>query len=72
MAVVNPTDTERASARATVDIAGTAWPVYKLEALFAGVVVCLMLALITGSVQAAVLGAATVSALRWALGTIRH
>lgn len=72
MAVVNPTDTERASARATVDIAGTAWPVYKLEALFAGVVVCLMLALITGSVQVAVLGAATVAALRWLLAMARH
>ncbi|MGW4242788.1 hypothetical protein [Nocardia sp. NPDC004722] len=67
MAVVNPTDTERAPARATVDIAGTAWPVYKLEALFAGAVVCLTLALITGSVQVAVLGAATVAALRWLL-----
>ncbi|WP_040807008.1 hypothetical protein [Nocardia concava] len=72
MAVVHPTDTERVAARPTVDIAGTAWPVYKLEALFAGVVVCLMLALITGSVQAAILGGATVAALRWVLGMIRR
>ncbi|MVU82083.1 hypothetical protein GPX89_33200 [Nocardia sp. ET3-3] len=72
MAVVNPTDTERSPSVATVDIAGTAWPVYKLEALFAGVVVCLMLALITGSIQLAVLGASTVAALRWLLGMTRR
>ncbi|MFE5289651.1 hypothetical protein ACFRAQ_32185 [Nocardia sp. NPDC056611] len=73
MAVVHPTDTERAVARvAAVDIAGTAWPVYKLEALFAGVVVALTLALITGSAQAAVLGAAVIAALRWIAGSIRR
>lgn len=57
---------------AAVDIAGTAWPVYKLEALFAGVVVALTLALITGSAQAAVLGAAVIAALRWIAGSVRR
>ncbi|MEC3920016.1 hypothetical protein [Nocardia sp. CDC160] len=71
MAVVHPTDTERAPARPTVDIAGTAWPMYKLEALFAGAVVCLTLALITGSVQIAVLAGATVAAARWLLAFAR-
>ncbi|WP_433666763.1 hypothetical protein ACQP06_24245 [Nocardia sp. CA-136227] len=73
MAVVHPTDTERVVARvAAVDIAGTAWPVYKLEALFAGVVVALTLSLITGSAQAAVLGAAVIAALRWIAGSVRR
>ncbi|MTE13960.1 hypothetical protein [Nocardia aurantiaca] len=71
MAVVHPTDTGRPRSHTSVDIAGTAWPVYKLEALFAGVVVCLMLALITGSVQAAVLAGATASAVRWLLAAVR-
>ncbi|MFE3260831.1 hypothetical protein ACFXPS_32510 [Nocardia sp. NPDC059091] len=71
MAVVHPTDTERLRSHASVDIAGTAWPVYKLEALFAGVVVCLTLALITGSVQAAVLGATVIATLRWIIGGAR-
>jgi hypothetical protein len=52
----------------TVDIAGTAWPTYKLEALAAGLVTCLILALITGSLQIAVLVAATVGGARWAIG----
>ncbi|MFC9999224.1 hypothetical protein [Nocardia sp. NPDC127526] len=71
MAVVHPTQAKRARARAaTVDIAGTAWPVYKLEALAAGLVTALLLALITGSVQTAVLAAATVAALRWIAGAL--
>ncbi|MFJ9366264.1 hypothetical protein ACIRRA_17875 [Nocardia sp. NPDC101769] len=72
MAVVHPTDTERLRSHASVDIAGTAWPVYKLEALFAGVVVCLTLALITGSAQAAVLGATVIATLRWIIGGTRN
>ncbi|PXX62387.1 hypothetical protein DFR70_107255 [Nocardia tenerifensis] len=63
MAVVHP------SARsATVDIAGTAWPLYKLEALAAALVTCLILAVITGSPQVAVLVAAAVGATRWLVG----
>ncbi|MFC9433857.1 hypothetical protein [Nocardia sp. NPDC057030] len=63
MAVVHP------SARsATIEIAGSAWPLYKLEALAAALVTCLILALITGSPQAAVLIAAAVGAARWLVG----
>ncbi len=54
-----------------MDIAGTAWPVYKLEAVAAGLVTALLLALITGSAQTAVLAAATVAALRWITGALR-
>ncbi|MFE9579699.1 hypothetical protein ACFYO1_25155 [Nocardia sp. NPDC006044] len=63
MAVVHP------SARsATIEIAGSAWPLYKLEALAAALVTCLILALITGSPQVAVLIAAAVGAARWLVG----
>ncbi|MEV5839258.1 hypothetical protein [Nocardia sp. NPDC052112] len=53
-----------------VDIAGSAWPVYKLEAIALGLVTCLVLALITGSLQVAVLVAAGVGAGRWVLGQV--
>lgn len=63
MAVVHP------SARAaTIEIAGSAWPLYKLEALAAALLTCLILALITGSPQVAVLIAAAVGAGRWLIG----
>ncbi|QIS02881.1 hypothetical protein F5X71_11645 [Nocardia brasiliensis] len=65
MAIVHPS-----ARRATVDIAGSAWPVYKLDALAAGLVTCLILALITGSPQLAVLAAAAVGATRWIAGLI--
>ncbi|MEV6280617.1 hypothetical protein [Nocardia sp. NPDC051832] len=52
----------------TVDIAGSAWPVFKLEALAAGLVAGLVLALVIGSSQVAVLVGAAVAAGRWALG----
>ncbi|WP_067829357.1 hypothetical protein [Nocardia inohanensis] len=72
MAVVHPTQVERPRSRAaTVDIAGTPWPVYKLEALAAGLVAALTLALITGSPQIAVLAAATIAAARWLIGFAR-
>ncbi|MFE3546921.1 hypothetical protein ACFXK0_28495 [Nocardia sp. NPDC059177] len=67
MAVVTPSS----AASATVDIAGSAWPVYKLEALVAGFVVGALLLLIVGSPQAAVLLAAAVAALRWTVGAVR-
>ncbi|WP_228000843.1 hypothetical protein [Nocardia australiensis] len=51
----------------TIELAGTAWPIYKLEALAAGLVTCLILAVITGSLQSAVLVAAVVCAARWVL-----
>ena len=66
MAVVTPS-----AASATVDIAGSAWPVYKLEALVAGLVVGALLLLILGSAQSAVLAAAAVAALRWSVGAAR-
>ncbi|CAM4513329.1 hypothetical protein NONI108955_39475 [Nocardia ninae] len=63
MAVVHPQ-----ARSATIDIAGSAWPLYKLEALAAGLVTCLILVLITGSPQVAVLIAAAVGATRWIVG----
>ncbi|MFF0490786.1 hypothetical protein ACWDSJ_18380 [Nocardia sp. NPDC003482] len=60
MAAVNPT-----SRTASVDIAGSAWPVYKLEALALALLTCLVLLLVTGSAQVAVLSATLVAALRW-------
>jgi hypothetical protein len=49
----------------TVDIAGTRWPVYKLEALALGLLTCVLLLVIVGSLQVAVLAAAGAGALRW-------
>ncbi|MET8780079.1 hypothetical protein ABZV58_34250 [Nocardia sp. NPDC004654] len=54
----------------SVDIAGTPWPVYKLEALAAGLVAGALLLLITGVPQVAVLAAAAVAALRWTVGHV--
>ncbi|MBL1077858.1 hypothetical protein JK358_25980 [Nocardia sp. 2] len=70
MAVVHPQKMARTAPRA-VDIAGTAWPVFKLEALGLGLAALLVLALVTGSAQLAVLAAATVAALRWMVGLAR-
>jgi len=53
-----------------VDIAGSAWPMYKLEALALGLLICLVLALITGSLQVAVLVAAGVGTGRWVIGRV--
>ncbi|MFX0575001.1 hypothetical protein [Nocardia nepalensis] len=64
MAVVHP------ARPAAVDIAGSAWPMYKLEALSLGFMICLVLALITGSLQIAVLAAAAIATARWVIGHI--
>jgi hypothetical protein len=56
--------------RRTLDIAGTAWPVYKLEALALAASTCLILALVTGSLQVAVLAAAGAAALRWVTAAV--
>ncbi|TLF81075.1 hypothetical protein [Nocardia cyriacigeorgica] len=56
---------------AVIDLAGSAWPVYKLEALAAGLATLLALALIVGSAQVAVLAAAAVGSLVWITGLIR-
>ncbi|MFF2087669.1 hypothetical protein ACFVVM_28160 [Nocardia sp. NPDC058176] len=66
MAVVTPS-----AASATVDIAGSAWPVYKLEALVAGLVVGALLLLVVGAPQTAVLVGAAVAAVRWIVGATR-
>lgn len=55
-------------AGAEVDIAGTFWPVYKLEALGAGLLSLLVTALVLGSPQAGVLLGAAVGAVLWTLG----
>ncbi len=74
MTVVNPSPTITRGVR-KIDIAGSQWPVYKLEALALGVLTGLVVVLVTGSPQVAVLSAAAVAALRWIatglLGLIR-
>ncbi|GGL03952.1 hypothetical protein [Nocardia jinanensis] len=64
-----PRDAVRAAA--VVDIAGSRWPVYKLEALIAGLLVFLVPALVLGSVQTGVLLGAAVGALLWTAGRWR-
>ncbi|QCB51447.1 hypothetical protein E5720_19825 [Rhodococcus sp. PAMC28707] len=49
----------------TVDIAGTSWPVYKLEALAVGVLVFLGALALTTSLQLAVLVSACATVLAW-------
>lgn len=50
---------------ASVELAGTAWPLFKLEALALGFVALLVLLLVTGSAATAVLGGAGLAAARW-------
>ncbi|MBO0853221.1 MAG: hypothetical protein J2P18_05565 [Nocardia sp.] len=52
-----------------VPLAGVPWPVYKLESLVLAAMVALVLAVVTGSAQVAVLVAAAAATLRWAAGT---
>lgn len=54
-----------------VDIAGTRWPLYKLEALVIALLTVLVLGLVTGSAQTAVLVGTAVGVLLWALGHYR-
>lgn len=49
----------------TVDLAGTAWPLYKLEALAAGLVAFLLVLIVTQVLQTAVLTAAGVAVVVW-------
>ncbi|MFI5716689.1 hypothetical protein [Nocardia sp. NPDC051750] len=58
-------------AGAEIDIAGSRWPVYKLEALAAGLLALVAAALVLGSPQAGVLLGATVGAVLWTLGRWR-
>ncbi|MDH6279690.1 Flp pilus assembly protein TadB [Rhodococcus sp. LBL1] len=52
-------------AHVTVDIAGTAWPIYKLEAIAAGVLVFLLILTVTQALQTAVLTAAGTAVVVW-------
>jgi hypothetical protein len=63
MAAVHPS-----AHSAMFEIAGSAWPVYKLEALVVGLVTGAVLMLVTGSPQIAVLAASAGGALRGILG----
>lgn len=49
----------------TVDLAGTAWPLYKLEALALGVLLFLAVLVITRTLQTAVLAAAASTVVVW-------
>ncbi|MEU2002970.1 hypothetical protein ACH47B_18725 [Rhodococcus sp. NPDC019627] len=49
----------------TVDLAGTAWPLYKLEALAVGLLVFVAVLIITEAVPVAVLTAAAVAVVVW-------
>ncbi|MBM7460515.1 hypothetical protein ACIBED_04285 [Rhodococcus coprophilus] len=48
-----------------IDLAGTAWPLYKLEAVAVGLVVLLVLFLVTATAQTAVLSAAAAATVVW-------
>ncbi|MGW6336212.1 hypothetical protein [Nocardia rhamnosiphila] len=66
----SPLIAPRAAVRgpAAVDIAGSRWPVYKLEALVFGLLVFLVAAVVLGSVQTGVLVGAAVGVLLWSAG----
>ncbi|MEU5842744.1 hypothetical protein [Rhodococcus sp. NPDC047139] len=55
-----------------IDIAGTAWPLYKLEALLTGILALLALFVVTGTAQTAVLGAAAATTLVWWVRRIHY
>ncbi|WP_459545315.1 hypothetical protein [Nocardia sp. X0981] len=62
---------EAVRAGSVVDIAGSDWPVYKLEALTIGLLVFLVAALVLGSAQAGVLLGAGLGVLLWTTGRWR-
>ncbi|MGB3371146.1 MAG: hypothetical protein WBA81_11040 [Rhodococcus sp. (in: high G+C Gram-positive bacteria)] len=57
--------TRRRASTSTVDIAGTDWPVYKIEALVLGAVVFLGALALTTSLQVAVLAGAASTVVAW-------
>ena len=57
--------TRRTTDLAGVDIAGTEWPLYKLEALAVGVLLLVVLFVLTGTAQTAVLAAAAATTVTW-------
>ncbi|MCX5046026.1 hypothetical protein OG921_22910 [Aldersonia sp. NBC_00410] len=60
------------SPRTGIEIAGTVWPLYKLEALAGALVVLLFALLATQSAQVAVLGGAAAGTVVWVLGLLRE
>ena len=57
--------TDRPRRTAGIDLAGTEWPLYKIEALVAGFLMLFALFVITGSAQTAVLSAAAAATVTW-------
>ena len=62
---------DTAQAPPTVDIAGSRWPVYKLEALAAALLTFVVVALVLGSAQAGVLLGASLATVLWTIGWYR-
>ncbi|TQC50396.1 hypothetical protein EEB14_04415 [Rhodococcus sp. WS4] len=58
-------DVRRSDPVRTVDLAGTEWPLYKLEALAVALLVFATILVITQTLQAAVLTAAAVAVVVW-------
>lgn len=63
-AMSSPAQRRRAHVN-TIDIAGTAWPVYKIEALVLGALVFLGALALSASLQFAVLASAASTVLAW-------
>ncbi|KAA0021014.1 hypothetical protein [Antrihabitans cavernicola] len=55
-----------------VDIAGTAWPLYKIEALVVGLLVFVVAVVVVQSLQVAVLSSAAIAAVVWLAGLARQ
>ncbi|HEY5853829.1 MAG TPA: hypothetical protein VIW24_07180 [Aldersonia sp.] len=55
-----------------VDVAGTVWPLFKLEAIAVAAVVFLLTLLIVSSLQVAVLGGAAAGTVVWVAGLARQ
>ncbi len=72
MTTVERSGFDASSRLPVVDIAGTAWPIYKLEAIAAGLIVFLIALVVVQSLQIAVLGAATVATALWTIGLVRQ
>ncbi|MFC9833503.1 hypothetical protein ACFVKB_06720 [Rhodococcus sp. NPDC127530] len=58
-------DVRRSDRARTVDLAGTEWPLYKLEALAVALLVFATILVVTQTLQAAVLTAAAVAVVVW-------
>ncbi|WP_031937115.1 hypothetical protein [Prescottella defluvii] len=65
MTTATPPRHTRHRAGLTVDIAGTAWPLYKIEAVATALGVFLLVLAVTQVLQTAVLTAAAVAVLVW-------